>query len=73
MQPENDFDKLIWKFIYKENISMNDISLYLADTLLSTIRHRDIYLFTPIIIYYIDRSDLPSKVGWFKKVCISTF
>ena len=54
--PTSEFDKLIHKFINKpDNISTQDISLYTADTLLSSIRHRDVFLYTPILIYIIKK------------------
>lgn len=53
-EPENEYDKLIWKFIHKQdNLSIHDISLYLADGLISSVNHRDIFLYTPVIIYII--------------------
>lgn len=50
-EPYNDYEKLIWKYVNKTDLSINDISLYTADALLSSVRNRDIYLYTPIIIY----------------------
>lgn len=48
------YDTLIWKYIHKtNNINIRDIPLTLGDALLSSIRHKDIYLLTPIIIYII--------------------
>ena len=49
-----EYDTLIWKFIHNgTNISIKDIPLTIGDALLSSIRHRDVYLYTPIIIYII--------------------
>lgn len=55
-EPEgSEYDKLIWKYIHKgSNIDIHDISLYTADVLLSSIKHRDVYLYTPIIVYIIN-------------------
>lgn len=54
MPISSEYDKLIWKYIHKPNdLSLNDISLNIADTLLSSIRHIDVFLYTPIIIYII--------------------
>lgn len=54
IEPENEFDKLIWKFIHSgDNLVIHDVSLYLSDTLLSSIKHIDTFLYTPIIIYII--------------------
>lgn len=52
-EPYSDYEKLIWKYVNKTDLSINDISLYIADALLSSARNRDIYLYTPIIIYII--------------------
>lgn len=52
-EPLNDYEKLIHRYIHKEDLSLNDISPYTADALISSVRHRDIYLYTPIIIYII--------------------
>lgn len=52
-EPANEYEKLIWKFIRKTDLTIHDISLYTADALLNSIRHRDVYLYTPIIVYII--------------------
>lgn len=53
-EPKNEIDKLIWKYIHKgTSITSLDISLNLADTLLSSIRHMDTFLYTPILIFII--------------------
>ena len=50
----SEYDKLIWKFIYKhDSLTFRDISLYTADALISSIKHIDTFLYTPIIIYII--------------------
>lgn len=50
----NEYDLLMWKYINKQSsLSINDISLYLGDALLSSVNHRDVFLYTPIIIYII--------------------
>lgn len=54
LEPANEVDKLIWKFIHKgTDIRIQDVSLYIADALISGIRSLDTYLYTPIIIYII--------------------
>ena len=53
VEPYNEYEKLIWKYIHKKDINMHDISLYTADALISAVRHIDIFLYTPIIIYII--------------------
>lgn len=53
-QPASDYERLIWKYIHKGNsLTIKDVSLYTADSLLSSVRHIDIYLYTPIIVYII--------------------
>lgn len=53
-EPSSEYEKLIWKFIHNgTNLSIDDISLYLADTLVSSIRHKDIFFYVPIIIYIV--------------------
>ena len=52
-EPSNDYEKLIWKFINRTDLTIDDISLYTADALISSVRHIDIFLYTPIIIYII--------------------
>lgn len=50
----SEFEKLIHAFIHKgQNISIQDVSLYTADTLLSSIEKMDVYLYTPMAIYII--------------------
>lgn len=52
--PNFEYDQLIHRFIHNgNNISIDDISLNTADALLSSIKHKDIFLYTPIIIYII--------------------
>ena len=55
IEPLNEYERLIWKFIHKQNVTFNDISLYTADALISSINHRDIYLYTPVVIYIMRR------------------
>ena len=50
----NEFEKLIHAFIHKEqDISVRDISLYIAEGLLSSVNAIEIFLYTPIAIYII--------------------
>lgn len=52
--PECEYDKLIWKYIHQHtSIRIQDISLYIGDMLISSMNNKEIYLFTPIIIYII--------------------
>lgn len=53
-EPVNEYEKLIWKFMYKPNqLTIHDISLNTADVLINSIRHIDTFLYSPIIIYII--------------------
>ena len=52
-EPYNEYEKLIWKYIHKKDITIHDVSLYTADALISAVRHIDVFLYTPIIIYII--------------------
>lgn len=52
-EPYNEYEKLIWKFIHNTNLTIHDVSLTLADTLISSINHWDVYFYTPILIYII--------------------
>lgn len=50
----SEFDKLIWKYIHNpHDLSIKDISLNTGDVLFSSIKHIDVFLYTPIIIYII--------------------
>lgn len=51
IEPIYDYEKLIYKFINNEKLHLSDISLHLGDALFSSMKHLDIYLYTPIIIY----------------------
>ena len=54
VEPTSEFEKLIWKFTNKQNsLSIQDVSLYTADTLLSLYHNIDVFLYTPIIIFII--------------------
>lgn len=53
VEPYNEYEKLIWKYIHKKDITIHDVSLYTADALISAVRHIDVFLYTPIIIYII--------------------
>lgn len=52
--PNSEYEKLIYKYMNEpHSISIEDVSLYTADALLSSIKHSDVYLYTPIVIYII--------------------
>ncbi len=54
--PSNEFEKLIHAFIHKgQSISIKDISLYIGDVLLSSIKKIDVFLYTPIALYIIKK------------------
>lgn len=53
-EPGNEYEKLLWKFIHKrDTVDIHDVSLYTGDAIMNSINHRDIFLYTPIIIYII--------------------
>ena len=53
-EPTSEYEKLIYKYInIGYSISIDDISLYTGDALLSSIKHVDVFLYTPIIIHII--------------------
>lgn len=52
-EPYSEYEKLVWKFIHCTNLTIHDISLTLADALISSINHRDVYFYTPILVYII--------------------
>ena len=55
-EPVNEYEKLIWKYIYKPNqLTIKDVSLYTGDALINSIRNIDTFLYTPIIIFIIRR------------------
>lgn len=50
----SEYDKLIWKYINKtSNLNIKDVSLYIADALLSSVKNIDTFIYTPIVIYII--------------------
>lgn len=52
----SDFDLLIWRFINKQNqLSLSDVPLFIGDALFSSVKHRDVYFYTPIAVYIIRR------------------
>lgn len=53
-EPYNDYEKLIWKFIHKvDTLNIHDVSLNTGAALISSVKHRDVFMYTPIIIYII--------------------
>jgi len=55
MPDASEYDLLIWKYINKEKLSLNDISLYLSDSLLNSNKCFDVFFYTPIVIYIIKK------------------
>jgi len=54
IEPTSEFEKLIWKFVNKSNfLSIQDVSLFTADTLLASYKSMEVFLYTPIVIYII--------------------
>ena len=51
----SEFDLLIWKYINQDKLFLNDISLYLSDTLLDSNKCFDTFFYTPIVIYIIKK------------------
>ena len=50
----SEFERLLWKYIHKEDLSLQDISLTSADPLISGAKYcKETFLMTPIIIYII--------------------
>jgi hypothetical protein len=54
VEPNNEYEKLIWKFIHQRaSINIHDVSLYTGDALMNCVRHIDTFLYTPIVVYII--------------------
>lgn len=54
LEPTTEYEKLIWKYLNRPNeLSIKDVSLFTGDALLNSIRHVDVFLYTPIILYLI--------------------
>jgi len=51
----SEYDLLIWKFINQDKLTLDDVSLYLIDSLLNSNRCFDTFFYTPIIIYIIKK------------------
>ena len=52
----NEYEKLIWRYINQgHSLSIQDVSLYTADALLSSIKHADVFLYTPIVLFIIGK------------------
>lgn len=50
----SEFDLLIWRFINKkDSLSIHDVPLYIGDALMSSIKHRDVFFYTPMAVYMI--------------------
>ena len=50
----SEFERLLWKYIHEEDLSLQDISLTVADPLISGAKYcKETFLLTPIIIYII--------------------
>ena len=53
IEPTNDFEKIIYNYIHNTNMTLKDIPLTLADGLLLSQHIKDIFLYTPIVLYII--------------------
>ena len=51
--PVNPYEKLLWKFVHHNSLSLEDVELNTGDVLFSGSTHRDVWLYTPIIIFII--------------------
>ena len=51
--PKNQYEALLWNYMYNKHISIHDVSLHLGDVLFNAMDGQDIYLLTPILIYII--------------------
>ena len=58
----NDYGKLISKFIKKEKIELNEIGRKLEEELLDFNSSMEVFFFTPIILYII-RETIKSVIG----------
>jgi len=55
-EPLGEYEKLLWKYMHKPNqLSLKDVPLTIADTLINSVRHIDTFLYTPIVIFIIRR------------------
>lgn len=52
-EPYNEYAKLIWKFVHKKDLNIHDISIHTGDAVLNAVKHKDVYLYTPIVIYIV--------------------
>lgn len=53
VKPYSDFEKIIYDYINNTNMSIYDIPLTLADGLLLSMHVKDVFLYTPIVLYII--------------------
>lgn len=53
--PDNSYEKLMWLYIHRDHLSINDIPLDTGDVLLSGADEKYIWLYTPMILYIIKR------------------
>lgn len=53
LPPKNEYEKLIWLYMNRTDITIHNVSLDLHNVLTSMIDDRDVYLLTPIIIFII--------------------
>jgi hypothetical protein len=53
VEPTSDFEKIIYNFIHNKNMTLENIPLTLADGLLMSQHLKDIFLYTPIVLYII--------------------
>ena len=51
--PYNEYEQLLWKYIHRTDLKLEDIPLTIADTLINSIDRWEVFFYTPIIIYII--------------------
>lgn len=54
VEPVSEFEKLIYRFIHKKDITLRDIPLNIADSLILSVNKRDVFFYVPVVIYIIN-------------------
>ena len=49
--PQNDLDKILYKFINGSDLTLRDIPLTIGDGLLMSMKHKEFFFFIPILLY----------------------
>ena len=53
--PQNDLDKILYKFINGSDLTLRDIPLTIGDGLLMSMKHKEFFFFIPILLYIFKR------------------